>query len=41
MNELIAEFWGKDFLSKKDYVEYLDLEWDDLAKKMNLMDKRL
>ena len=42
MNELMAEFGGKELLSKKkDYVGYSDSEWDDLAKEMNLMNKTL
>ena len=33
MNELMAEFRGKDLPSKKkEYVAYTDEEWDDLAK---------
>ena len=33
MNELMAEFRGKDLPSKKKgYVAYTDKEWDDLAK---------
>ena len=41
MNELIAEFRGKDLSSKKEYVAYTDEEWDDLAKEKNLNDKTL
>ena len=42
MNELIAEFWGKDLPSKKkEYVAYTDDEWDDLAKEKNLSDETL
>ena len=32
MNELMAEFRNKDLPSKKmEYVEYSDMEWEDLA----------
>ena len=42
MNELMAEFWGKDLPSKKkEYVAYTDEEWDDLAKEKNLSDETL
>ena len=42
MNELRAEFWGKDLPSKKkEYVSYIDEEWDDLAKEKNLSDETL
>ena len=42
MNELMAEFWGKDLPSKKkEYVAYTDEEWDDLAKEKNLNDETL
>ena len=42
MNELMAEFWGKDLpLKKKEYVAYTDEEWDDLAKEKNISDKTL
>ena len=42
MNELMAKFRGKDLSSKKkEYVEYLDKEWDDLARKKNLNDETL
>ena len=42
MNELMAEFRGKDLLSKKKkYVAYLDKEWGDLARKKNLTDETL
>ena len=42
MNELMAEFRRKDLSSKKkEYFEYLDVEWDDLAREKNLTDKTL
>ena len=42
MNKLMAEFWNKEFPSKKkDYVEYLDMKWEDLAREKNLSDKML
>ena len=42
MNELMAEFRGKDLLSKKkEYVAYIDEEWDDLAKEKNLNNENL
>ena len=41
MNELMAEFKGKDLPSKKEYVAYLDKEWDDLAREKNLNNKTL
>ena len=42
MNELMAEFKGKDLPSKKNkYVAYLDKEWDDLAREKNLNDGTL
>ena len=42
MNELMAEFQGKDLpLKKKEYVAYTDNEWDDLAKEKNLSDETL
>ena len=41
INKLMAEFWGKDLSSKKEYVAYTDKEWDDLAKEKNLNDKTL
>ena len=42
MNELMAEFRGKDLPSKKkEYVAYIDEEWDDLAKEKNLNDETL
>ena len=41
MNELMAEFRGKDLSSKKEYVAYTDNEWDDLAKEKNLSDETL
>ena len=40
-NKLMAEFWGKDLPSKKEYVAYADEEWDDLAQEKNLNDKTL
>ena len=42
MNEFMAEFRRKDLPSKKkEYVAYLDKEWDDLAKEKNLTDETL
>ena len=42
MNELMAEFWRKDLPSKKkEYVAYLDAEWDDLARGKNLTNETL
>ena len=42
MNELMAEFRGKDLPSKKkEYVAYTNDEWDDLAKEKNLNDETL
>ena len=42
MNEVMAEFRGKDLPSKKkEYVAYTDNEWDDLAKEKNLSDETL
>ena len=42
MNELMAEFRGKDLSSKKkEYVAYTDEEWDDLAKEKNISDEML
>ena len=42
MNELMAKFRGKDLPSKKkEYVVYLDTEWDDLAREKDLIDKTL
>ena len=42
MNELMAEFWGKDLPSKKkEYVAYTDEEWNNLAKEKNLSDETL
>ena len=42
MNELMAEFRGKDLPSKKkEYVAYTDEEWDDLAKEKNLNNETL
>ena len=42
MNELMAEFRGKELSSKKKkYVAYLDAEWDDLAREKNLTNETL
>ena len=42
INELMAEFRGKDLPSKKkEYVAYTDEEWDDLAKEKNISDETL
>ena len=40
-NELMVEFRGKDLPSKKEYVAYVDEEWDDLVREKNLNDKTL
>ena len=38
----MAKFWEKELPSKKkDYIEYLDLEWNDLAWEMNLTEETL
>ena len=39
MNELMAEFRGKDLPSKKEYVVYTNEEWDDLTQVKNLNDE--
>ena len=42
MNELMVEFWNKELLSKKkEYVDYSDIEWEDLASEKNLTDEVL
>ena len=42
MNELMVEFWNKELSSKKkEYVEYLDMEWENLAQEKNLIDETL
>ena len=41
MNELMAEFQGKDLPSKKEYVAYTDEEWNDLTREKNLNDETL
>ena len=42
INELMAEFRGKDLPSKKkEYVAYTDEEWDDLAKEKNISNEML
>ena len=42
MNELMAEFRNKDLPSKKkEYVEYSDMEWEDLAREKNLTNETL
>ena len=42
MNELMAEFRNKELSSKKkEYVEYFDMEWEDLAREKNLIVKML
>ena len=42
MNELMAEFKGKDLrLKKKEYIAYTNKEWNDLAREKNLNDKTL
>ena len=40
-NELMAEFRGKDLSSKKEYVAYVDKEWDDLTQEKNLSDETM
>ena len=42
MNELMAEFWNKELpFKKKEYVEYSDMEWEDLAREKNLRHEML
>ena len=42
MNELMAEFRNKELPSKKkEYMEYSDMEWEDLAHEKNIMDETL
>ena len=42
MNELMAEFRNKELPSKKkEYVEYSDLEWENLAREKNITDEML
>ena len=42
MNELMAEFRNKELLSKKkEYVEYFDMEWENLAREKNLTNEML
>ena len=41
MNELMAEFRGKDLPSKKEYIAYTDKEWDDIAREKNLNNETL
>ena len=42
MNKLMAEFWNKELLSKKkEYVEYSNIEWEDLAHEKNLTNETL
>ena len=42
MKELMAEFWNKELPSKKkEYVEYSNMEWEDLACEKNLTDETL
>ena len=42
MNKFMAEFWNKKLPSKKkDYVEYSDMKWEDLAQEKNLNDEML
>ena len=42
MNKLMAEFRNKELPSKnKEYVEYTDMEWEDLARSKNLTDETL
>ena len=38
----MAEFRNKELLlKKKDYIEYSDMEWKDVAREKNLSDKML
>ena len=37
----MAKFRGKQLPSKKGYVEYLDLKWNDLTREINLTDEML
>ena len=42
MNELMAEFRNKELPSKKkEYVEFSDMEWKDLAREKNITDETL
>ena len=42
MNELMVEFRNKELPSKKKgYVEYSNMEWEDLAHEKNITDKTL
>ena len=42
VNELMAEFRNKELSSKKkEYVEYSDMEWEDLACEKNLTNEAL
>ena len=42
INELMAEFWNKELSSKKnEYMEYFDMEWEDLAHEKNLTNETL
>ena len=41
MNELMAEFRGKNLPLKKEYVAYIDKEWNDLAKEKNISNETL
>ena len=42
MSKLMVEFWNKELPSKKnEYVEYSNMEWEDLARKKNLTDEAL
>ena len=42
MNELMAEFRNKELPSKKkEYMEYFDMEWEDLAREKNPTDETL
>ena len=42
MNELMAEFRNKGLPSKKkEYVEYSDMNWEDLAREKNITNKTL
>ena len=42
MNELMAEFRNKELSSKKkEYVDYSDMEWEDLARKKNITEEML
>ena len=42
INKLMAEFRNKELPSKKkEYVEYFDMEWEDLAREKNITEETL